>query len=153
MPCSRVWQYYTPHQTWWSSQTDTAARRICHSTRSSQSSASPEHPRAESSLMCAENSAISSQLLADHLWRCFICNNLPELQVCQKWHREAENLQPGMDVMIVDQKLPQALWPVGQVMRVFSREDGRFRTAELEVKNKIYLCPIARLIGLPALPD
>lgn len=36
------------------------------------------------SLMCAESSPISSLLLADHLWRCFVCNNLPELQVCQK---------------------------------------------------------------------
>lgn len=94
-----------------------------------------------------------SQLLADQFWRCFLHNYLPDLQVRQKWHREAENLQPGTVVMIVDHQLPRALWPVGQVTKVFPGEDGRTRTAEVEVKYKTYLRPITRLISLPALPD
>ncbi|XP_067294186.1 uncharacterized protein [Pseudorasbora parva] len=94
-----------------------------------------------------------SQLLADHFWRRFLRNYLPELQVRQKWHRESENLKPGTVVMIVDHQLPRALWPVGQVTKVFPGEDGRARTAEVEVKKKTYLRPITRLISLPALPD
>lgn len=94
-----------------------------------------------------------SQLLADHFWKRFIHNYLPELQVRHKWHRDVENLQPGTVVMIVDHQLPRALWPVGQVTRVFPGEDGRARTAEVEVKNKTYLRPITRLVSLPALPD
>ncbi len=94
-----------------------------------------------------------SQLLADQFWRRFLRNYLPELQVRQKWHREAENLQPGTVVMIVDHQLPRALWPVGQVTKVFPGEDGRARTAEVEVKKKTYLRPVTRLISLPALPD
>lgn len=94
-----------------------------------------------------------SQLLADQFWRRFLSNYLPDLQVQQKWHREAENLQPGTVVMIVDHQLPRAQWPVGQVTKVFPGEDRRVRTAEVEVKNKTYLRPISRLISLPALPD
>ncbi len=55
----------------------------------------------------------------------FLGNYLPELQVRQKWQREAENLQPGTVVMIVDHQLTRAQWPVGQVTKVFPREDGR----------------------------
>ncbi len=94
-----------------------------------------------------------SQILSDQFWKCFLRNYLPELQVRQKWQREAENLQPGTVVMIVDHQLPRAQWPVGQVTKVFPREDGRARTAEVEVKKKAYLRPVTRLISLPALPD
>ncbi len=94
-----------------------------------------------------------SQILSDQFWKRFLRNYLPELQVRQKWQREAENLQPGTVVMIVDHQLPRAQWPVGQVTKVFPREDGRARTAEVEVKKKAYLRPVTRLISLPALPD
>lgn len=94
-----------------------------------------------------------SQLLADHFWRSFIRNYLPALQSRQKWHKEIENLQPGTVVMIVDHQLPRALWPVGQVTKVFPGEDGRARTVEVEFKQKTYLRPVSRLIRLPALPD
>lgn len=94
-----------------------------------------------------------SQLLADHFWRRFLRNYLPEFQVRQKWRKEAENLQPGTVVMIVDHQLPRALWPVGQLTKVFPGEDGRTRAAEVEVKGKSYIRPITRLISLPALLD
>ncbi|XP_073776433.1 uncharacterized protein [Danio rerio] len=94
-----------------------------------------------------------SQLLADQFWKRFLLNYLPELQIRQKWHRNAENLQPGTVVMIVDHQLPRTLWPVGQVTKVFPGDDGKVRTAEVEVKGKIYIRPINRLISLPCLPD
>ncbi|XDV22967.1 hypothetical protein PO909_027706, partial [Leuciscus waleckii] len=90
---------------------------------------------------------------ADHFWRRFLRNYLPEFQVRQKWRKEAVNLQPGTVVMIVDHQLPRALWPVGQVTKVFPGEDGRTRAAEVEVKGKSYIRPITRLISLPALLD
>ncbi|KAI2642395.1 Ribosomal RNA large subunit methyltransferase M [Labeo rohita] len=65
-----------------------------------------------------------SQLLADQFWRRFLRNYLPELQVRQKWHKEAA-CQTGTVVMIVDHQLPRALWPVGRVTKVFPGEDGR----------------------------
>ncbi len=39
--------------------------------------------------------------------------------------------------MIVDYQLPRAQWPVGQVTKVFPGEDGRARTAEVEVKKNL----------------
>lgn len=55
--------------------------------------------------------------------------------------------------MIVDNQLPRAQWPVGLVTQVFSGSDGRIRTAEVKVKDKMYTRPVARLVCIPALTD
>lgn len=60
-----------------------------------------------------------SQILADHFWHHFLRYYLPGLQARQKWRTESANLQVGDVVMIVDNQLPRALWPVGKVSQVF----------------------------------
>ncbi|XP_067274307.1 uncharacterized protein [Pseudorasbora parva] len=94
-----------------------------------------------------------SQLLADHFWRQFICNYLPSLQTRQKWMSEKENLQVGETVMIVDQQLPRALWPVGRITQVYPGKDNRVRSAEIKVKDRTYLRPAIKIISLPPLPE
>ncbi len=76
------------------------------------------------------------QLLADHFWRHFIPYYLPNLQIRQKWRTEGTDLQTGDTVMIVDQQLPRALWPVGKIVQVFPGTDKRIRSAEIQVKDK-----------------
>lgn len=57
-----------------------------------------------------------SQILVNNFWANFIKRYLPELQTCSRWMTEgAKNLENGTVVMIVDQQLPRALWPVRQV--------------------------------------
>lgn len=94
-----------------------------------------------------------SQILIDNFWNCFIRHYLPDMQRRQKWQRESENLQTGEVVMIVDQQAPRALWQIGTVAKVIPGQDGRVRTAVVNVKDKSYTRPVARLIKLPALPD
>ncbi|KAJ8409961.1 hypothetical protein AAFF_G00210020 [Aldrovandia affinis] len=95
-----------------------------------------------------------SQILADHFWKHFIKHYLPGLQACQKWRTEAAaDLQVGDIVMIIDNQLPRALWPVGKVTQVFPGADNRVRSAEVLVKDRTYTWPVARLISLPALPE
>ncbi|XP_035990994.1 uncharacterized protein LOC110367597 [Fundulus heteroclitus] len=55
-----------------------------------------------------------SQILADYFWQNFLKYYLPGLQARQKWQTESANLQVGDVVMIVDNQLPRALWPVGE---------------------------------------
>lgn len=93
-----------------------------------------------------------SQILADHFWQHFLKHYLPGLQVRQKWQTESANLQVGDVVMIVDNQLPRAMWPVGKVSQVFPGPDPRIRSAEVTVKGRTYVRPVARLISLPALP-
>ncbi|XP_067233763.1 uncharacterized protein [Chanodichthys erythropterus] len=94
-----------------------------------------------------------SQLLADHFWKRFICNYLPSLQTRQKWMSEKDNLRVGETVMIVDQQLPRALWPVGRIVQVFPGKDNRVRSAEIKVKDRTYLRPVTKIISLPPLPE
>lgn len=93
-----------------------------------------------------------SQILADHFWRRFLKHYLPGLQDRQKWQKQSANLQIGDIVMIVDNQLPRALWPVGKVSQVFPGPDSRIRSAEVTVKGRTYVRPVARLVTLPALP-
>lgn len=55
--------------------------------------------------------------------------------------------------MIVDPQLPRALWPIGRVAKTFAGVDNRIRTAEVQVKGRTYLQPVARLVKLPSWED
>lgn len=93
------------------------------------------------------------QALADQFWIHFIRNYLPSLQTRSKWQQERDDLTVGTIVLIVDQQLPRAMWLVGKVTAVIPGVDGRVRTALIQVKDKSYTRPVARLIRLPALPQ
>ncbi len=56
-------------------------------------------------------------------------------------------------VLLMDPQLPRALWPVGRVIKVHQSPDGRVRSADVQIKDKVYTRPVARLIILPAIPD
>ncbi len=43
--------------------------------------------------------------------------------------------------------------PVGRVIRVYQSADGHVRSAEIQVKDKVYTRPVARLITLPMIPE
>lgn len=94
-----------------------------------------------------------SQVLTDHFWSHFIRRYLPTLQPRSKWTKETDNLQTGTVVMIVDQHLPRALWPVGVVTHTTAGADGRVRSATVRVKDRDYTRPVSRLVRLPALPE
>ncbi|XP_076856690.1 uncharacterized protein LOC143510810 [Brachyhypopomus gauderio] len=94
-----------------------------------------------------------SQVLADHFWSSFIRSYLPGLQSRQKWRSTLADLTEDSVVMIVDPQLPRALWPIGRVIKVHPSPDGRIRSADVQVKDRVYTRPVARLVLLPALPS
>ncbi|TWW77718.1 hypothetical protein D4764_12G0011080 [Takifugu flavidus] len=94
-----------------------------------------------------------SQVLVDRFWTRFISHYLPSLQERQKWQRDGKHLEPNQVVLIVDPQLPRALWPVGKVTATYPGADGRIRTAAIEVKDRTYIRPVARLVQLPKLED
>lgn len=94
-----------------------------------------------------------SQMMADHFWSQFTRNYLPSLQVRQKWQKASDNLSPDAVVMIVDPQLPRACWPIGKVVKRNISADGNVRSAEVKVKDKVYMRPVARLVQLPPIQD
>ena len=94
-----------------------------------------------------------SQILADHFWARFIRDYLPSLQHRGKWRQETANLTEGQVVMIVDPQLPRASWPTGRVTKTIPGRDGRVRTVEVQVKNRTYLRPVARIVSLPEVSE
>ncbi|XP_073669326.1 uncharacterized protein [Paramisgurnus dabryanus] len=94
-----------------------------------------------------------SQILSDHFWSHFIRNYLPSLQSRQKWYTDNPNIQINTVVLILDPQLPRSLWPVGKVISLHLGKDGRCRVADVQVGDKRYTRPVARLIPLPALPE
>ena len=93
-----------------------------------------------------------SQVLADQFWSHFLLYYLPSLQARQKWVKDKSNLTEGTVVMVVDQSLPRALWPVGRVSKVIVGSDGKVRAADVLVRGRTYTRPVAKLIELPAFP-
>ncbi|XP_038160417.1 uncharacterized protein LOC119796094 [Cyprinodon tularosa] len=94
-----------------------------------------------------------TQVLADQFWRKFIRHHLPFLQTRSKWQRDTTPLQPGAVAMIVDPQLPRVSWPVGRITKVTPSADGRIRTADIQVNDRSYTRPVARLVPLPGLPE
>ena len=94
-----------------------------------------------------------SQVLADHFWTRFTEFYLPSLQSRQKWQREVSGLSKNDVVMIIDPNLTRAQWPIGRVTQTFPGPDGRVRSANVKVRNRVYTRPVARLIRLPEMTD
>lgn len=91
--------------------------------------------------------------MVDHFWVQFLRSYLPSLQVRQKWRQHTDDLHQNTVVMIVNPQLPRAHWPIGRVVKLNASADGCVRSAEVQVGDKTYLRPVARLVQLPAVPD
>ncbi|KAI2642403.1 Protein translocase subunit SecA [Labeo rohita] len=87
-----------------------------------------------------------NQVLTDQFWSSFIRHYLPALQARHKWHTDVSDISPGTTAMLVDPQLPRAMWLVGKVVKTFPGSDGHIRAVEIQVKNKTYTQPVARLI-------
>lgn len=83
----------------------------------------------------------------------FTKNYLPNLQTRQKWQRSSKDITVDSVVLIIDPSLPTAQWPTGRVVKAIANPDGCIRGAEVKVKDKVYMRPVARLMELPELQD
>lgn len=94
-----------------------------------------------------------SQVLADRFWMAFIKHYLPGLQTRGKWHNPSADIKPGTVVKLVDPQMPRSFWQIGRVVNIFLGADDRVRTAEIQIKDRVYTRPIARLVVLPEIPN
>lgn len=93
------------------------------------------------------------QNLIDQFWIRYLRDYLPTLHPRYKWQHPTEPLALDTVVMIIDPNLPRAQWPIGRVVKLLPSRDDCVRTVQVQVRDKIYTRPVARLIPLPGLPD
>ncbi|XP_014674677.1 PREDICTED: uncharacterized protein LOC106814833 [Priapulus caudatus] len=88
------------------------------------------------------------QLIVDLFWKKFVSEYLPSQQIRRKWTKETENLRKGDQVLVIDNHAQRGEWSVGEIVDAHPSEDGRVRTAEVKVNQKIYRRPVVKLIKL-----
>lgn len=93
------------------------------------------------------------QVLAERFWSAFTKYYLLGQQTRGKWQSSLPNIQDGAIVMMVDPQLPRSAWQIGKVIKVFPGADGRVRSAEVQIQDRVYTRPITRLVVLPEVLD
>jgi hypothetical protein len=78
------------------------------------------------------------QRLIAHFWKLWMSYLVPALQSRPKWRNESENLKKGQLVVLLEQKSPRGLWPLGRIIKTWPGQDGRVRVVDVESKGMIY---------------
>ena len=76
-----------------------------------------------------------AQYLADVIWKRWIREYLPSLQLKQKWLRQRPNLAVGDLVLVVDETSQCGRWPKGIVQEVFPDRYGTVRQVVVRTAN------------------
>ncbi|XP_015118462.1 uncharacterized protein LOC107042095 [Diachasma alloeum] len=74
---------------------------------------------------------------------------LHELQTRHKWHDSTAELKLGSVVLLMDDLVTCARWPLGVIVEVFPGSDGIVRVASVKTAGGIYKQNITRLCLLP----
>ena len=85
------------------------------------------------------------QYLADVFWRRWVKEYLPTLQQRQKWLKPQRNMCVGDIVLIVDEKTPRSLWPLGRVVKTTQGRDGLVRSVEIKTRSSMLTRPIHKV--------
>ena len=91
-----------------------------------------------------------AQYLADIFWNIWLREYLPTLQARQKWTTHKRNLKAGDLVLIVDERVPRGMWPLGQVIKTIADKDGDVRSAEVKTAEGYKYRPVTKLCFLEA---
>ncbi|XP_046145664.1 uncharacterized protein LOC123988949 [Osmia bicornis bicornis] len=85
-----------------------------------------------------------------HLWRREYLQHLHRLP---KWRRHRPNLEVGNLVLIRDELMPPAKWPLGRVEALHPGKDGQVRVVTIRTKGGTVLRPIVKICPLPVPPS
>ena len=88
------------------------------------------------------------QRLVRDIWRRWLRELVPMLNVRQKWWKAGRDLKIGEVVMYMEPHAPRGAWPLGRVTNVHPGPDGRVRVVDIAVKGREYRRPINVLVPL-----
>ncbi|KAG7189397.1 hypothetical protein KM043_018524 [Ampulex compressa] len=74
---------------------------------------------------------------------------LHELQIRQKWRNSTGQLTTGAVVILMEDNIGCARWPLGIITEIFPGDDGVARVATVKTASGVYKRNITRLCPLP----
>lgn len=89
-----------------------------------------------------------SQLYANHFWKRWILEYLPELTRRSKWWGVVSPLKEGDIVLIVDPEQKRNCWLRGRIETVHKGKDGQVRSAVVKTTTGCLTRPVAKLAKL-----
>ena len=88
------------------------------------------------------------QELVRHFWHRWLRELLPALSSRKKWYQERRDLQIGEVVLVVSPDTARGNWPLGRIIEVYPRQDGRVRVAKIQVGQSTVVRPVTKLCPL-----
>lgn len=98
--------------------------------------------------LCSKRQWRIAQALSNMFWKRWLKEYLPTLRKRTKWHAKSEPLKIGDLVLVVDDKNPRNLWPLGMITNVFPGKDGQVRVVDVKIKTTIYRRPTTKICKL-----
>lgn len=75
------------------------------------------------------------ELLRQHFWRRFNVEYISQLHQRTRWQRSTGALTEGSLVIVKDEALPAAQWPLGRITKLYPGADGVSRVADIKVQT------------------
>ncbi|XP_055589816.1 uncharacterized protein LOC129741997 [Uranotaenia lowii] len=94
---------------------------------------------------------IQSQI--EQFWRRWRDEYLHQLRDYAKWTKQKANVKIGQVVLVGDDNIPVARWPMGIITQVYPGEDGIVRVAVVRTSSGIYKRNVRTLAPLPIEED
>ena len=88
------------------------------------------------------------QELVRHFWHRWLREWLPALSTRKKWHRDRRDVQVGEVVLVISPDTPRRKWPLGRVLEVYPRDDGRARVVKVQVGQGTLIRSVTKLCSL-----
>ena len=85
------------------------------------------------------------QYLADLFWRRWVTEYLPTLHLRQKWLQPQRNLREGDIVLIMDEKTPRYMWPIGRITEAYPGQDDLVRIVKIKTKSSSITRPVTKV--------
>ena len=88
------------------------------------------------------------QNLVRYFWKRWSADYLMSLRRYAKWHKPSKNLSIGDIVILNEDGMLPATWPLGRVVEVFTGKDGLIRVVNVKTKRGIFKSPVHKLAVL-----
>jgi hypothetical protein len=92
------------------------------------------------------------QALVRHLWRRWSADYLDSFKRTSKWHNRSRNLRVGDVVLLREDNVIPAKWPLARVLTTHTGSDGLVRVVTVKTSTGTYRRPVVKVVLLPTNP-